>query len=248
VPVEVISTIIPKNAGSFPVVEDVNILGGWHIVATLTDRDLIPSLRRKEGMPVYVVANGLVYKLTGGIANTNWVSWLNLSAISAHLVDVNNPHVTTLEQARVAGATLAGDINMGAHGVENIGIGSNDQAAAQRRWVLDRLAGGYAPSLSPLNRGMQATVTLADNSLACITPILAAPPVNAWLVVMVNGVGYPIGNGTKASVPCYFSHDGGLTARATGAIVTGDLLYWNGSVAGFQLGVTDRIDFIFEAL
>lgn len=247
-PVEVISIIVPKNNGTFAVAEDVNLLGGWRVVDDLTARDAIPSGRRKEGMAVYVRATGAVYKLTGGITNDKWTVWLDAAAVSAHIADLNNPHATTLEQARQAGATLSGDINMGTHGVENIGVGSNNQAAAQRRWVLDILASGFAPSISPLNRGMQASTTTTDNSLACVTPILAAPPANAWLEVLVNGVSYTIGNGTKAGVPCYFSHDGGLTARATGTIATGDLLYWNGSVAGFQLGVTDRIDFLFEAL
>jgi len=103
-------------------------------------------------------------------------------------------------------------------------------------------------NLSPLNKDMQALVTASDNNLACGTAILATPPANAWVQVQVNGVAYKVGNGTKAGMPCYFSGDGGVTARATGGIVTGDFLYWNGSVAGFQLDVIDRVDFLFEAL
>jgi hypothetical protein len=102
-------------------------------------------------------------------------------------------------------------------------------------------------NLSPYNKGMSANTTGADNSLACSTNIFATPPLNAWVQVYVNGISYKIGNGTKASVPCYFSGDGGVTARATGGIVQGDSLYWNGSVAGFQLDSSDRIDFVFDA-
>jgi len=103
--------------------------------------------------------------------------------------------------------------------------------------------------LSPLNRDMQAATTVTDNSVACVTPMLATPPPHAWLQVQINGIAVRIGNGTRAAVPCYFSGDGGLTARATGGITVGDLLYWNGSVAGFQLdAATDRIDFLFEGV
>jgi hypothetical protein len=103
-------------------------------------------------------------------------------------------------------------------------------------------------NLSPLNRDMQAVATVSDNNLACPTAMFATPPANAWLQVQVNGVAYKVGNGTKTGVPCYFSGDGGVSARATGGVGAGDLLYWNGSIAGFQLDTGDRIDFLFESL
>lgn len=121
-------------------------------------------------------------------------------------------------------------------------------------WVYDgttwylRPGSGATANLSPFNKGMVATVTTSDNNLACTAALVATPPLNAWILVMVNGVEYKVGNGTKVSVPCYFSGDGGVTARATGGLATGDLLYWNGSASGFQLDAFDRIDFIFEAL
>ena len=46
--------------------------GGFRSVQTLTDRDDIPSLRREEGMKVYVIDLDLEYRLKGGIENTNW--------------------------------------------------------------------------------------------------------------------------------------------------------------------------------
>jgi len=64
--------------------------------------------------------------------------------------------------------------------------------------------------------------------------------------VSVNGLSQLTGDGTKVSVNCYFSADGGTTARAMKSIVAGDLLYWNGTVAGFQLASTDRIDFLYD--
>ena len=105
-----------------------------------------------------------------------------------------------------------------------------------------------AANISPLNRDMPALTTSADGSVACATALLSTPPITAWVVVAINGVQAKVGNGTK-SAPCYFSADSGTTARATGELTAGDILYWNGSVAGYQLVASvDRIDIIFEAV
>ena len=45
---------------------------------------------------------------------------------------------------------------------------------------------------------------------------------------------------------CYFSSDAGVTARTIPNIALGDVLYWNGSVAGYQLENTDKITLVYE--
>ena len=82
---------------------------------------------------------------------------------------------------------------------------------------------------------------------ACATPI-SATPAGGNVEVRVNGITYQPGDGTRTGVACYFSSDGGATARAITAIVSGDLLYWNGGStnAGFNLTTSDRIDFVYE--
>lgn len=129
-----------------------------------------------------------------------------------------------------------------------LAAGGNISAIQDARSYFTSVGQSATPNLSPLNKGMSALVTGADGSLATASALGATPPSNGWISVYVNGVGYKVGNGTKAGVPCYFSGDGGLTARATGAVVAGDLLYWNGSIATFQLDASDRIDFEYEAL
>ena len=122
-----------------------------------------------------------------------------------------------------------------------------DGDATNKRWVVNQIAVSEY-NLTPLNKGMVAATTNTDNNLACTTAILATPPANSWVLVLVNGVEYKVGNGTKFGVSCYFSGDGGITARATGGIIGGDFLYWNGSVVGFQLDTNDRLDFVFDAI
>lgn len=62
--VTVIDTIKPKNDGDFPVLEDVDLQGGFRVVADATERDAIPVERRKEGMLVYQLDEKKYYKLT----------------------------------------------------------------------------------------------------------------------------------------------------------------------------------------
>lgn len=100
---------------------------------------------------------------------------------------------------------------------------------------------GEQPSSS--NKGMTASVTAADFAVACATAVAGVP--NGYVGVNVNGVGQVVGNGVRTTA-CYFSGDGGTTARAYGAVVSGDLLYWVGSVALFELAATDVIDFIYN--
>jgi Protein of unknown function (DUF2793) len=60
-------------------------------------------------------------------------------AFLAHVNNTTNPHSTTLEQARTAGNTLAGPINMGGFGITNIAYGTSSTDVAQRQWVSDQI-------------------------------------------------------------------------------------------------------------
>lgn len=97
------------------------------------------------------------------------------------------------------------------------------------------------------NKNMPASVTVADGDLACATAVTTTPATSSalggYIGVQVNGAGQFVGDGTKVAVDCYFSGDGGATARALRLVVAGDLLYWNGSIAGFQLAASDRVSF-----
>lgn len=101
------------------------------------------------------------------------------------------------------------------------------------------------------NKSMAASTTVADGDLACATAVATTPATSStaggYIGVVVNGVAYLVGDGTKVAVDCYFSGDGGATARLMKSVVAGDLLYWNGSIAGFQLAAaTDKVSFLLD--
>jgi hypothetical protein len=63
--------------------------------------------------------------------------------------------------------------------------------------------------------------------------------------VVVNGVSVNEGDGVKTA-EVYFSNDGGVTARSIANIEEGDELYWNATIAGFELTVEDSIDIEYQ--
>ena len=69
--IEIIDILGQKNNGEFPLVDSNDIKGGYYQVDTIEERDLIPSIRRKEGMLCHV-KNDKMYQLIGGIDNSNW--------------------------------------------------------------------------------------------------------------------------------------------------------------------------------
>lgn len=115
-------------------------------------------------------------------------------------------------------------------------VGTNDQT-----WI-DIGSGGSAAYPVEDNKAMAASVTTSDFDAACSTTVATTPSGDGYVRVLINGVGVELGNGVKTK-DCYFSADGGTTARSIANIAAGDTLYWVGSVAGFQLATIDRVDF-----
>jgi hypothetical protein len=156
-----------------------------------------------------------------------------------------------LAQIIEAAIASASGINVDDHGTpfmtpasildfEGVGVALTNGGGGK---TVVTITGGGAGSngINPLNKAMAANVTVADGDLACV-PALQATPVG-YVIVDVNGQITEVGNGVKTKA-CYFSRDGGVTPLAFGALVsTSDFLYWNGSIAGYQLAATDKIDF-----
>lgn len=70
-------TAIPSTLGQLgvgaPVCRASDLLGSHRTVDTIPNRDAIPSTLRDEGMTVWVTGAASVYRLVGGILNSNWV-------------------------------------------------------------------------------------------------------------------------------------------------------------------------------
>ncbi len=87
--------------------------------------------------------------------------------------------------------------------------------------------------------------TVSDFDAATASGLTATPASDGFVEVMVNGQMQHLGDGVKTA-DCYFSSDGGTTAKTIANIAAADILYWVGSVAGFQLAVTDKLSYNYN--
>lgn len=93
-----------------------------------------------------------------------------------------------------------------------------------------------------LNKRSLVTSSDGDSTGIAIT---YTPFSDSVVTIKINGMEINLGDGVKTE-DCYFSNDGGATARAIADIEAGDILHWNGSVAGYQLDETDDIDISYQ--
>lgn len=100
----------------------------------------------------------------------------------------------------------------------------------------------------------QLKKTTQTNSLPCLVTIYDGDPASSQPVkekpiggidVLVNSSNISVGDGHKNG-SSYFSSDNGQNAKFINHIDAGDKLYWNGSIAGFQLDTSDnlRLDYM----
>ena len=85
--------------------------------------------------------------------------------------------------------------------------------------------------------------TSGDDANTGLT-ITSTPEADSYVGVYVNGHLQVLGDGVKTK-DCYFSGDGGSTARAITSITAGDTLFWNGTITGFDLATSDIISFTY---
>jgi hypothetical protein len=116
-----------------------------------------------------------------------------------------------------------------------------DNILVNKKYVDDTLTTIPLPTIDNKNQTPSSTTLDGDTTGLTITN---TP--KGYVQVMVNGLQQVLGNGVKTD-DCYFSGDGGTTARNILDIVATDTLYWNGSIAGFQLIASSRIDFNYNA-
>lgn len=194
-----------------------SVLDGVTLVAN--DRVLVKDQSTGSQNGIYIV------QTLGTGANGTWVRSADADTASELRSAVVYCEGGTVNQDKRFAQT-ADNITLGTTALVFVDIGS----------------GTPASFMTASNKGMTASVTSADYQAACATTIAATPANDSFVRVYVNGVAVRLGNGVRTT-DCYFSVDGGTTARSIANITVGDTLYWVGSVAGFQLAATDTIDF-----
>lgn len=113
---------------------------------------------------------------------------------------------------------------------------------------LTAIGGAAQPEYSQMHLTPLATAANTNGQATGLT-LSYTPNDYSRVSIFVNGQLQYLGNGVTASTTdCYFSADGGTTAKTITNLVAGDQLYWNGGVnnAGFRLTTTDRVDIVYE--
>ena len=95
------------------------------------------------------------------------------------------------------------------------------------------------------DKNKTSVITNGNYSATGIT-ITYTPFADSDVSVRINGIEVNVGDGTKTE-DCYFSGDGGTTARLMANITAGDELYWNGENAEFELDGADDVDISYQA-
>jgi hypothetical protein len=121
--------------------------------------------------------------------------------------------------------------------------GTTVESALEQLYVIQ----GQKAVQTTLDKDLTPTGTTSGNEFSTGLAITNTPTDGCYVRVDVNGSGQSVGNGVKTK-DCYFSADGGTTAKAIGSIVATDVLYWNGTIAGFQLDTTDTLALYYEIL
>jgi hypothetical protein len=176
-------------------------------------------------------------KLTASVAGTG----LSGGAGTALSVDYSTAGASGAAIEASALASTANGEGASMIGIEDVAgnFTATDVEAALAE-LFDAIASGGVPVTD--NKEMTASVTTADGDAATATTIVGTPASDSYVQVFINGVKVILGDGVTTK-DCYFSADGGTTPKSIAAIAAGDTLYWNGSVAGYELDGNDRVDF-----
>ena len=104
-------------------------------------------------------------------------------------------------------------------------------------------AGGVAETGVSIKEEITCNDTINDGD-AVGGSITYTPFSDSAVTVKVNGLAVDISSDKTGVI--YFSSDGGATAKTVANIAAGDSLYWNGSVAGYQLETSDDLDITYQ--
>ena len=134
--VKVIGAVEPNDlSDKYPTHNEIYGKGGFRSVATVLERDNITPARRSEGMLVYVIADGKLYQLKGGVANGNWsdAQFGGGSSTTIVSIDKGGTGAITAEDART---------NLG---LGNLSIQNKDAVEITKGVIDGTLIGNLTP-------------------------------------------------------------------------------------------------------
>jgi len=210
--------------------------GVWVVKSVGTGADGVWERAEDFDKDEEVVANTFIWVSEGTVnEDTGWV------IITDNPITIGGPSGTVIVWTKFTGSTVvaAGD------GLTKVGN------------VISVLPDGTSVFVSPSglkaavpvsdDKDLFALATTMDGDLASNSPISRTPAGDGYVEVLINSITADLGDGVK-TLECYFSGDGGVTARAIADITAGDLLYWNGSVAKYQLKANWIVDYNYNAV
>lgn len=193
-----------------------------------------------------IVANGGLNINSGTFANYGQLSFVNFNA---GLTTSFNDTVTIqfTQSNTIYGLSVSAIVKDSSLTASKLSTGLNGGATAG--YLLSVDTNGDFSWVSP-NSTLDLTYNdknflMSQNSVGngFFTGLTITDTPDSYVMVFINGVETDLGYGSTNSSSCYFSSDGGTTAKSFGNIVAGDGLYWNTSLAGFALttDLPDRI-------
>jgi hypothetical protein len=101
-----------------------------------------------------------------------------------------------------------------------------------------------AGASQPVYQNITAVNTTGNDAIVTGATVTSTPNDYSRIQVYVNGQVQRLGDANIVQ-DCYFGSSG--TAKALANLTSGDQLYWNGNIAGFNLATSDKIDIVYEA-
>lgn len=198
-----------------------------------------------------IIANGSLI-LNGGTWTNQGSGQLVLLSLNTGMTSSFNDSDTIdfSQENTVMGLSVSAIVKDNSLTASKLDTGSNGGATAGYILSVDSLGKfnwleslGTSGTLTSSDKNfIMSTNTSGDNQFSGLT-ISQTPLSGSYVGVFVNGQEFQVGYGTSVGVPCYFSNDGGITAKST--VVAGDGLYWNGTFVGTDLYSTWRISLYY---
>jgi hypothetical protein len=206
-----------------------------------------------------VIANGSLIN-SGTFANYGTLAFVSFAGVTGGVTtsyydtdtidfSLNNTILGPSVSAIVKNDSLtASHLNTGSNGGATAGYVLSVDDSGLFSWKEESAAGGGGVLSYSDKSYVMSTNTNGDGSPTGLT-ISNTPLENSYVGVFINGQEFQVGFGTTSSVPCYFSDDGGVTAKTSTTpnnVQIGDELYWNGVVVGTDLYSTWRISLFYQ--